>query len=246
MRIAALSVLFALSVGGAAFATTPPPADGAHGAADGAAAAAHGEAADAHGGDSHGAEHTCYTCDDDHDGTANWSDPDAGHSYALGSLGWHALNLALFFGVLAYFAGPAIRSNLASRALSIRAEIDEATKVKAEAKARSEALRARLSRLESEIAALQQAARDEGAAEEARIEQRAQEAAARVAETAQRQIRDEAARARQELRREAVELAVKLAEGIVRDQVQASDQRRLAQEFLDIVQQADGTEGRHV
>ena len=114
------------------------------------------------------------------------------------------------------------------------------------AKARSEALRARLSRLESEIAALQQAARDEGAAEEARIEQRAQEAAARVAETAQRQIRDEAARTRQELRREAVELAVKLAEGIVRDQVQASDQRRLAQEFLDIVQQADGTEGRHV
>jgi F-type H+-transporting ATPase subunit b len=245
VRIAALSVLFALSVGGAAFATSPPPnSDGAHGAAAGSDP--HGEAAEAHGGGGHGAEATCYTCDDDHDGTQNWSDPDAGHSYALGSLGWHALNLALFIGILAYFAGPAIRSNLASRALAIRAEIDEATKVKAEAKARSEALRARLSRLESEIAALQQAARDEGAAEETRIEQRAQEAAARVAETAQRQIRDEAARARHELRREAVELAVKLAEGIVREQVQATDQRRLAQEFLDIVQQADGTEGRHV
>jgi F0F1-type ATP synthase membrane subunit b/b' len=80
-------------------------------------------------------------------------------------------------------------------------------------------------------------------AEEARIDERAVEAAKRLAETSIRQIQDETSRAKQVLRKEAVELAVELAQSILEKQVQAGDQRRLAQEFLTAVRSEEVTHG---
>jgi F-type H+-transporting ATPase subunit b len=223
----ALLFAFALTSSSASFAS-PPPAD----------PAAHGAAAGAHegGGAAHGGEHhACFTCDDDHDGQANWLDADSA-DYAASKLGFHGANLALFAGILFWFGLPAIRSGLQSRALVINKDLAEAARLKAEAEARHAEIAARLATLEAEIGRIHDVASSAGQAEEQRLGERAREAAARVAETAERQIRDEAARARAEIRREAVERAVELAQVILRGQVQAADQRRLAQEFLDAVQ----------
>jgi F-type H+-transporting ATPase subunit b len=226
----ALAFTLACSLGASSAALASPPPGGEN-PAHGAAAGEHGADAAAHGGE----HHACFTCDDDHDGQANWLDGDSA-DYAASKLGFHAANLALFAGILFWFGLPAIRSGLQSRALVINKDLAEAARLKAEAEARHAEIAARLSSLEAEIGRIQDAASAAGQAEEQRLGERAREAAARVAETAERQIRDEAARARAEIRREAVERAVELAQVILRGQVQAADQRRLAQEFLDAVQ----------
>lgn len=195
-------------------------------------------------GGEHGAEEESplhYTGDEDHDGTANWRDPDSEH-YVLTALGFHFLNFVIYGGLALFFAGPVIRDGLRARAADIKSGILEAAKLRDEAVARDEAVSKRLGALSAEIAEMAARAKTDAAADEARIVERAQDAARRVGETAQRQIADEGARARRAIRDEAVIVAVQLAEGILAGQIQSGDQKRLADEFLNTLK----SEGRHV
>lgn len=203
--------------------------EGGHGDPHAAAAADHGGE---HGA---GAEHHAnYSADDDHDGTANWLDSDSG-DYMVPKLGFHAVNLALLLAFLVVYAGPGIRDGVRANALLVSRSLNEAAKLKADAAAHHETVSKRLGELSAEISAIESRAKAEAEAEEKRIRQRADEAAVRIADSAQRQIRDEATRARQAIRKESVELALQLAESILRGQVGADDQRRLAQEFVDTI-----------
>lgn len=224
----------------AAHATTPPAHDGghaeqthaatttdAHGSGGDHADAGHGE----DGGDHGGAAHHYYTDDDDHDGTANWLDPDS-EQFMLTKLGAHGFNLLLYAALILFFVRRPLQDTLRGRALGIRKAITDSAKQRDEAKDRHEEVTARLQKLEDEISAMRADAEADAAAEAARMVERARVEAERIAQTAERNIRDEIARARLELRRDAVELAVELAEGTLRDAVNADDQKRLAQEFL--------------
>lgn len=191
-----------------------------------------GEHGDEHGGGEH---HACYSCDDDVDGTPNWLDSDAGDQYVASGIAFHGLNLLLLLGIVGWFAGPSIKDAVRGRATVIKEDIDEAARLKAEAQSTHDEVAERLAKLESEIAAMRETAKREAQADEARILERAKAAAEQLSETTSRQIADETARARDALRREAVELAIELAEGILTENVAASDQRRLATEFLDTV-----------
>jgi F-type H+-transporting ATPase subunit b len=226
-------VLLTAVAGGAAHASG---GGSGHGDPHGAPAA-HGAAGE-HGA-AGGEHHLCYTCDDDGDHTANWLDNDS-DAYVLVKLGFHAVNFALFAGLLIWLAGPTVRDALRARSLEVRKELDEAARLKTEAAARHEAVSKRLASIEDEIRDIRGRARSEAEAEERRIHERAREAAVRIAEGAQRQIRDETARAKFELRREAVELAVQLAESVLKTQVSAVDQKRLAIEFLETVASQGG------
>jgi F-type H+-transporting ATPase subunit b len=204
--------------------------------------ASHG---DAHGESHDGGHHACYSCDDDHDGTANWMDPDSGdEQYALQNVGLHAINLLLLIGVLWWAGvGAVISDGLRGRAILISKDIRDASKTKQAAVERHAAISDRLATLEGEIDQIAVNAERDAKAEEARIDERAVEAAKRLAETSIRQIQDETSRAKQVLRKEAVELAVELAQSILEKQVQAGDQRRLAQEFLTAVRSEEVTHG---
>ncbi|MCB9664762.1 MAG: ATP synthase F0 subunit B [Alphaproteobacteria bacterium] len=211
-----------------------PHAAPAHGEATHAGEAhaegGHGDAAHAEGGHG-GGHHLSYAGDDDNDGTANWLDGDS-EAYVLGGLAFHAVNLAILLVLLWLGFGGKLRDTLKQRAVRIRSEIEDAQRIKAEAAARHAELAQRLGALEQELAAMLASAKEDGEAEEARLKARADAVGRQIAETAQRQIADEAARAGLRLRRQAVELAVELAEGIVRKQLQAGDQERLAEQFL--------------
>lgn len=191
------------------------------------------------GGDEGGAEyHACYSCDDDHDGTANWMDDDSG-DYVASSVAFHGFNLILFIGLIYFGAGASINDAVRGRALTIKRDISEAATVRDEAQARHDEVSGRLARLERELAEMAERTKAEAAAEEKSLRERADANAQRIATTAQQQIRDEANRARLALRRDAVEIAVKLAEGILTEAVQPADQRRLASEFLDTIKGED-------
>ncbi|MCB9680031.1 MAG: hypothetical protein H6733_01040 [Alphaproteobacteria bacterium] len=213
----------------------------AHGGGEGGHTAAAHEGG--HGGDAHHAP--TFRGDDDGDGTPNWRDSDAGEGvYVLGPIAFHLLNLLLLIGLALWGAAPIVRDMLRSRAHGIRTSIDAAAKLHADAQAHHDAIASRLAALDTEIADLLARARTDADEVAGRIEARATAAAASIAETATRQIADEARRATQAIRAEAVELAVELAEGILRKQLQAGDQRRLAEQFLSSVQgSAPGGDG---
>lgn len=219
-------------------------AEATHASADDHGGGGHGEGD--HGGAHHGPH---YTGDADGDGTANWLDADADAdvgegTYVLPQIGFHVINLALLAGLVVWGAGGSIRDALRSRAVGIREDLDEAARLRDEAQARHDAVNARLGKLEQEIAALEAQAEQAAQSESAAIRQRADAAAARLAETVERQIADEARRARMALREEAVGLAVQLAEGILAKKVADEDDQRLAVEFLDTLN--GGQEGSRV
>jgi F-type H+-transporting ATPase subunit b len=258
MRSILHSLLACLAV--VLFATAPALAAGdGHGkkSTDHAEHDDHGAAA-GHGDGEHqeeGEHHVAYTHDDDGDGVPNWRDPSVGpddndtlirgllpalyygenDGFVVARLFFHCINLALFLGVVFYFARTPFQDYLRGRAAGIREEIETAVALRDEATARAKAVETRLTKVEDELAAIEANARDDAAAEHTLLVARAEAEAKRIGETAQRNIRDEVARARHILRRDAVELAVELARKTLTASVQSSDQQRLAREFLDAV-----------
>jgi len=179
-----------------------------------------------------GAHHADFTGDADHDGTSNWLDSDS-EDYSLLSLIQHGVNLAVLFGLLYFFTNKPLRETMKDRATGIRKELTESAKQLDQAKKRYEELEGRLTRFEDEINEMRAKAEELAKDEEVKLIERANANAARIAESAQRSIRDETNRARNTLRKEAVELAVNLAQTVLTKQVKATDQKRLAREFLD-------------
>lgn len=237
MRLLCTALLLA-----SAPALAAPPAGG-HAPADAHAPAGHGDAGN-HGdagdhGEGHGAHHT-YTDDDDHDGVPNWRDPMNGtepneDTYVVSSLAWHAFNFTLLMALFFFFVRRPVLDVFRERALGIRKELTDSARQRDEAHQKHQELLARLEKIEGEVRAMEQQAEVEAKREEEKLVERAQREAARLAEQAERNIRDEAARARHALRQEAVELAVKLAEGTLRQGVSHTDQQALARQFLQSI-----------
>ena len=150
-----------------------------------------------------------------------------------GSIGQHAFNLTVLLAVLFFFGRRPIGDALKNRALGIRKELTDSARERDEAQHRYTEVEARLSRFEEEVKELHAQAQVEANAEEEKLVQRAHDAAKRITETAERNIRDEVVRAQFTLRQEAVELAIQLAQETLKGQIQGDDQRRLARQFLD-------------
>jgi F-type H+-transporting ATPase subunit b len=209
----------------------PPAHPGAHAGEHPPAGAAGADHAAA------GGHHAYYTDDDDHDGVPNWRDPMNGaventETYVLYSLGFHVFNFLLLAGVAVYFLRKPLADSFRERALGVRHELTDSARKRDEAHQRHQELLARLDRLQTEVKLMEQEGEAEARRDEQKLVERARRESDRIKEQAERNIRDETTRARTELRREAVELAVKLAEGTLRQGVGQADQQALARDFL--------------
>jgi F-type H+-transporting ATPase subunit b len=224
-----------------------PPPGGAPAAGHGdpnahGAAGEHGAAAGEHGGGHGGGEHhTLFLADDDADGIANWQDQNS-DAYQVTKLFFHFVNLVLLVGLLLAFARTPILDGLRARAAEIRKALTESAQAREAARQRQVEMAARLEKIGAEVDKIRADARADSAREQERTLERARIEADRIIATAQRNVQDEVVRARNDLRREAIDLAVQLAESVLAQSVQATDQRRLAGEFLDTIRQ-DGANG---
>lgn len=202
--------------------------------------------ADPHASDEHEADehHYDWTGDADHDQIPNWRDPTDGDQpnehYVVPVIGWHVFNLALFLGVVFYFARRPVSDEVKNREVNIRKRLTDAARLRDEARQKHEELGARLASFEEEVAQLRSEAAEEARKEEERLIERAEAEAERIREIAERNIREEVVRAQVALRREAVDLAVDLAETTLKNQMQSDDQRRLARQFLDSLHDDEG------
>jgi F-type H+-transporting ATPase subunit b len=154
-----------------------------------------------------------------------------------------ALNFVVIAAAVAWFVKSKLPGMFRARSESIRKTMDEAQRASADAGRRLGEIEGRLSKLDSEIAAMRSQAEAEAAGEEQRIKAAAEEDARKIVESAGQEVESAARLAHRDLKAYAAELAVSLAEK--RIQVDAATDRALVENFVgQLGQNGDGKEGK--
>ena len=152
--------------------------------------------------------------------------------FFAGGMHWRIFNFVVFVGVLFFILRKPVREFWISRAHQIRFEMEEAGRIRRESGERHEALRKRISRIETEIKDLQRSLVQEGELERARLVQEGEGLSRRIREDGERIAAQEVRKAIEALKAQAVHLSVELAERLVRQSLTPSDQRRISERYL--------------
>lgn len=142
-------------------------------------------------------------------------------------------NLAVLFGAIFYFAGPALRRYFQDRRQRIQEQMQAAERAQAEAQAKLARIEQRLANLDEEIALIREDARRQAEAESARILEQAEQEASKVLANAEREIQGMSRSAVKQLKRQASRLAVELAEKKIRKDLSGRDDSRLIDDFFE-------------
>jgi F-type H+-transporting ATPase subunit b len=151
------------------------------------------------------------------------------------------LNFAVIAGTIFYFWQKNLPGVFRSRTASIQQAMVDARKASEEANRRLAEIETRLSRLDSEIGVMRDAAEKDAAAEEARIKAAAEEDARKIVESAEQEIAAAAKLARRELTAHAANLAVALAAKQIK--VDESTDQALVREFARELSPKAGKDG---
>lgn len=142
------------------------------------------------------------------------------------------VNFGVFAFLLGKYGGPSIARYVRDRHETIARQLDEATRLRDEAKARLDEYTAKIAGLQGEIDKLVASIRKEADDEKQRILADAEARAVRLRKDAEMQIDAEIHRARTTLEREVVLAAVAAAEKILREKTSDTDHRALADRFV--------------
>ena len=206
--------------------------------------AAGGHAADAHGADhGHAADPSAhfnwvdfgYSSKDVNGGTLEKGEEPMSPPF-LGML----INFAVVLFILGWKVWPGLQRYTARRHDTIKAALEEAGKLREEARAKLDQYTAQTERAEREIDQMVADIRAGAEAEKERILADAKAQAEAMKRDAQQRINAEIDRARAELEREVVAAAIAVAERLIRENATKNDQTQLVDGFIqDIQTQAD-------
>jgi F-type H+-transporting ATPase subunit b len=140
---------------------------------------------------------------------------------------WKFLNLFIFVAVLAYILRRPLSEAFRARRESIRRDLMRAQEEKKAAEAKLEEVNARLERLDTEVAGIRVQSSKEAADERERIRRATEAEIQKLREQTRREIESAGKAARQELREFAAEQSVRLAEGMIRQDMKPEDDARL-------------------
>lgn len=143
------------------------------------------------------------------------------------------LNFGVLLFILIKFGGPPIVKALAARHEHLKGELAAAAEARTAALARLEQQERRLAALEQEIVEIRNGVQREAQAEKARLIALAEERARRIREETTFALDQQIKEAEVRLRREVGRAAVDLAEQMVRRSMDARDQQRLVDAFVD-------------
>jgi F-type H+-transporting ATPase subunit b len=147
-------------------------------------------------------------------------------------LGWKWANFAILAVGLGYLIRKHAPAFFEQRSREIQQGIAEATKTKQEAEARAMAVERRLASLESEIAGMRAAAKEENAAEGGRISRETVHRLQRIQAQSAQEIELMSRSLREDLRKHSAQLALDLAEQRIRSRITKETQDSLADRFL--------------
>jgi F-type H+-transporting ATPase subunit b len=156
-------------------------------------------------------------------------------AYAAGgwmTMVWHAVNLVILLFLIVKFAGKGVKAALAARSEAVTQEIDEASKLHAEAQSMLDEYEGKMKGLQAELDAIKTQYREQGEAEKARLIAEGKAEAERLKADAERSAQNEFARVRARLESEVVDRAIDAAEELIKARMTPADQRRLTAEYL--------------
>jgi F-type H+-transporting ATPase subunit b len=135
-------------------------------------------------------------------------------------------------GVLVYLTRKPVLAFLSERRQRIESNLAAAERLAQEAEARLAEWTRRAEGLDAEVAEIRRFAQQRAEQDRDRILAAARTSAARTLREAELAVEAELARARETLKREAAELAVELAAGRLRSEVNEGDRDRLVEDFI--------------
>lgn len=140
---------------------------------------------------------------------------------------WKFVNLFVFVAAGVYFLKRPLTEAFRSRREAIRRDLVKAREERDQALAKLAEVQARLERLDSEVADMQERSRSEAQAEGERIARETELEMVKLREQAQREIVSAGKVARHDLRIFAAHQSVKLAEEVIRREIGSEDDARL-------------------
>lgn len=170
-----------------------------------------------------------------------WASAAAGaehHAPPISDVIYPAINFLIYAGILYYFALPLVRSFLRSRREAIVETIALASTKKQAAEALVREYKSKLAGAEHEAQSIQASLRQEGESEMAKLLSEARTLAAKIHDDARFLAEQEVKVARQKLREELADQAQATAVELVRKNISAMDQSRLAEQFIHDIGQA--------
>lgn len=147
--------------------------------------------------------------------------------YYPGLEAWKFVNLFIFVLLLVYIARRPMSEAFRARREGIRRDLMRAQEERNAALAKLEEVEARLARLDEEVTIIRAQSAREAADERERIRQSTEAEIQKLREQARREVESAGKAARQELREFAAEQSVRLAEEIIRRDMQPEDDARL-------------------
>lgn len=148
------------------------------------------------------------------------------------SLVWQLVNLGLFLGLLWYFLRKPAADFFGNRKAGVAQALAKADEDRRRAEQLSEELKARLTRIETELANLKEAARRDAEAEHAALLAKSQADADQILTKTRADLENRVRAARAELTAFAADLSVDLARELLQKNVTAEDEKRLLQEGI--------------
>lgn len=144
----------------------------------------------------------------------------------------YTINFVVLLAILGYFLRDAVKNFFVERSGTMRNAIDEAEMVIVEARSRYEEYAKKMEEIDKEISALRETLRKEGEVERVEIFNQAESTSQRIKAEVKETIRLEAAKAKEEIQSETISSAIKIAEGIIKQNLGSSDERRFIDDFI--------------
>ncbi|MGE5842372.1 MAG: F0F1 ATP synthase subunit B [Deltaproteobacteria bacterium] len=146
---------------------------------------------------------------------------------------WRIVNFIILLYILYKLMWKKMKSFFAGRREGIKASLEEAEVVKADAEKKFKEYDEKIKKAEEEIQGISAMIKAQGEEEKKRIIADAERASVKMKEDAQARMEQELKKAKNELRLEASELAVQMAEDILKKKVTKEDHEGMVREYLD-------------
>ena len=169
---------------------------------------------------------------DGHGGGIVWFNSPVGSQGKTGVI-WLVINFVVLMWLLEKILFSKLREGNRNKHDTIKSRLQEATEAKAEAQSLVAEYRDRLKRLDDEIDTLMKDAKERAEADRARIIETAEREAERIKQLARVSAEREAASHKRRIEAEIVDRAVQRAEAVLREQIQAGDQTRLVDAYVE-------------
>ena len=149
------------------------------------------------------------------------------------ALFWVMVSFAIYVGIIIFIMSKKLPEFLTQRSELIRQAIDEASEAKKEAEANARKYEERMAKLDEELKQMREDFSTQGQTEFERIEQSAESAAQKMQKDTEATIDAELQKALAQLQTETAKLSYDLAKEQLEKSLNASDQARLEETFLE-------------